>query len=106
MSLASPQKAAELGNGDVETAIPVESVPGRPMTVLAPAANRVLRRADKGAELLEQDDAVVVPLLRDVDRGDGHGPTPFGDRTGAVLHSSPRSNRPCPRSDMSRRFEA
>src|SRR3954470_10913837 len=93
MSPVSSQEASQLRNGDVEPAVAVEPVPGRASTATAPLAHGALRRTDESAELLEQEDAVVVPLIGNADRGDGHGPTPFVNRpqVAVFLEKQPRT---------------
>src|SRR5680860_414178 len=86
MSPTSPQEATQLSDGGVKAPVAVEPVPGWASAAAAPLADGALRRTDEGAELLEQDDAVVVPLLGDADRGDDHGPTPFVNRPQGCDH--------------------
>ena len=61
-------------HGGVQTTVAVEAVPRRAAVAPVPVIDRLLWLADDGAELVEQDDAVVVPLLGDSYRDAGHWP--------------------------------
>src|SRR6478735_4599259 len=62
------EEPAGFGNGDVEAAAAVEPCPPRTDAALAPVAHGALRSANQVAELFEGDEAVVGPLLGDLDR--------------------------------------
>src|SRR6478735_840026 len=61
------EEASGLGDGDVEPADTLEAGPSRADAPTAPVADGALRCTDEIAELLEHDQAVVVPVLGDVD---------------------------------------
>src|SRR5215212_6714777 len=61
------QEAAGFGDGDVEPAAAVEAGPAGADAASSPVADGALRCADEGAELLEGEKSVVVPLGGDLD---------------------------------------
>src|SRR5215210_8078986 len=72
-----PQEAAGFRDGDVEPATAVEAGPPGPDPAPPPVADGALRCADECAELLEGEEAVVVPLGGDLDGLHGlHGASP------------------------------
>src|SRR5688572_989370 len=64
---AGSEEASGFGDGDVEPADALEAGPSWADATLAPVADGALRCADEAAELLEQDQVVVVPVVRDAD---------------------------------------
>src|SRR4051794_22463165 len=61
------EEASGFGDGDVEPADALEAGPSWADATLTPVADGALRCADEVAELLEQDQVVVVPVLRYAD---------------------------------------
>src|SRR5215207_7274276 len=61
------EEATGLGDGDVEPADSLEAGPPGADATTSPVTDGALRCADEFAELLEQDQVVVVPLLGDAD---------------------------------------
>src|SRR3990170_3170276 len=61
------EEASGLGDGDVEPADALEAGPSWADAAAAPVADGALRCADEVAELLEQDQVVVVPVVGDAD---------------------------------------
>src|SRR5688572_14315375 len=61
------EEASGLGDGDVEPADTLEPSPSWADATLAPVTDGALRCADEFAKLFEQDQVVVVPLVRDAD---------------------------------------
>src|SRR5688572_19320017 len=61
------EEASGLGDGDVEPTDALEAGPLWADAALSPVADGALRCADKVAELFEQDQVVVVPVVWDAD---------------------------------------
>src|SRR5262245_3621724 len=60
-------ESADLRDGDVQTAAAVEALPPRSDAPPAPVPHGALRGADEVAELLEGEEAVVRPIVGDLD---------------------------------------
>src|SRR4051812_1143591 len=61
------EESAGFGDGDVEPADALEAGPSGSYATTAPVTDGALRCADEFAELLEQDQVVVVPVVWDAD---------------------------------------
>src|SRR5680860_304857 len=72
------EEAAGFGDGDVEPAAAVEPCPPWSDAALSPVTHGALRGADQLAELLEGEQAVVGPVVGDLDRAHGRAFTVDG----------------------------
>src|SRR5688500_12926426 len=72
------EEPSGFGDGDVEPADALEAGPSWADATLAPVADGALRCADEVAELLEQDQVVVVPVLGDADGCHHHVASHYG----------------------------
>src|SRR5688500_7224555 len=92
------EEASGLGDGDVEPADAFEAGPLGADAALAPVADGALRGADEVAELLEQDQVVVVPVAWDADGCHHHAASRRGRRR--IRRPIWRSNIPLCGSDV------